>query len=101
MNEFDLTIIVPIYKVESYIQRCLESVIAQEKDGLRIECLLIDDCSPDKNMEVVQTVLDGYHGTISFTVLRHEHNRGLSAHVIQASRPPKAIMYSFLIRMTG
>jgi glycosyltransferase involved in cell wall biosynthesis len=79
MNEFDLTIIVPIYNVESYIQRCLESVIAQESDGLRIECLLIDDCSPDKSMEVVQTVLDGYHGTISFTVLHHEHNRGLSA----------------------
>ena len=79
MNEFDLTIIVPIYKVESYIQRCLESVIAQEKDGLRIECLLIDDCSPDKSMEVAQTVLDGYHGNISFMVLRHEHNRGLSA----------------------
>lgn len=79
MNDFDLTIIVPIYKVESYIQRCLESVIAQESDGLRIECLLIDDCSPDKSMEVVQTVLDGYHGTISFTVLHHEHNRGLSA----------------------
>ena len=79
MNEFDLTIIVPIYKVESYIQRCLESVIAQEKDELRIECLLIDDCSPDKSMEVAQTVLDGYHGNISFMVLRHEHNRGLSA----------------------
>ncbi len=79
MTEFDLSIIVPIYKVESYIRRCLESVIAQETDSLRIECILVDDSSPDNSMKIAQQVLDDYHGNISFMVLRHEHNRGLSA----------------------
>lgn len=79
MTEFDLSIIVPIYKVESYIRRCLESVIAQETDSLRMECILVDDSSPDDSMKIAQQVLDDYHGNITFKVLRHERNRGLSA----------------------
>jgi len=79
MTEFDLSIIVPIYKVESYIRRCLESVIAQETDSLRMECILVDDSSPDNSMKIAQQVLDDYHGNITFKVLHHERNRGLSA----------------------
>lgn len=79
MTEFDITIIVPIYKVESYIRRCLESVIAQETDSLRMECILVDDSSPDNSMKIARQVLDDYHGNITFKVLHHERNRGLSA----------------------
>jgi len=79
MTEFDITIIVPIYNVELYIQRCLESVIVQEVDNLRMECILVDDSSPDNSMKIAQQVLDDYHGNITFKVLHHERNRGLSA----------------------
>ena len=40
-----ISIIVPVYKVEKYLNRCLESIIAQTFTDW--ECILIDDGSPD------------------------------------------------------
>lgn len=75
-----VSVIIPVYKVEQYIQRCLESVIAQECDDFSIECILIDDCSPDHSMDIVEKQIESYHGTgISFVILRHNVNKGLSA----------------------
>lgn len=75
---FDITVIIPVYKVEKYIGRCLDSVIRQTYTK-PFECILVDDCSPDESINIVRRMIDGYHGTISFQVLRHEHNSGLSA----------------------
>ena len=73
-----ISIVIPVYKVENYIERCINSVIAQDYQG-GLECLLIDDCSPDNSMAIVSKVIDNYVGPISFRVFRHEKNRGLSA----------------------
>jgi glycosyltransferase involved in cell wall biosynthesis len=40
-----VSIIVPVYNVEKYLSRCLDSIIAQTFTDF--ECILIDDCSPD------------------------------------------------------
>ncbi len=74
-----ISIIIPIYNVEAYIRRCLESVITQEFTGAIIECILIDDCTPDGSMTIVEEMVTNYDGPISFALLRHEENRGLSA----------------------
>lgn len=75
-----VSVIIPVYKVEQYIQRCLESVIVQECDDFSIECILIDDCSPDHSMDIVEKQIEAYDGTgISFVILRHDVNKGLSA----------------------
>ncbi|MBO7045828.1 MAG: glycosyltransferase family 2 protein [Prevotella sp.] len=75
-----ISVIIPVYKVEKYVRRCIESVIAQEYADFRIECLIIDDCSPDSSMSIVQDVINSYKGTcISFQVIHHEKNMGLSA----------------------
>lgn len=75
----DVSIIVPVYDVEKYIRRCLESVISQECDSIQIECVIVDDCSPDESMDIVEQMLINYHGGITFRIERHECNRGLSA----------------------
>ena len=41
-----ISVIIPVYKVEKYINQCIESVIDQTYDNLEI--ILIDDGSPDK-----------------------------------------------------
>ena len=41
-----VSVVVPVYKVESYIERCIESVIHQTYSNLEI--LLVDDGSPDR-----------------------------------------------------
>ena len=75
-----ISVIIPVYNVEKYIRRCLESVIDQECDGFNIECLIVDDCSPDGSMMIVNDIIKNYQGTvITFKIIRHDVNKGLSA----------------------
>lgn len=73
-----ITIVIPVYNVELYIQRCLESVISQENIDYSIECVIIDDCTPDNSMIIVYDIINNYKGTIIFSIVRHEQNKGLS-----------------------
>ena len=68
-----VTVIVPVYKVEPYLTRCLDSLCRQSlKD---IEILLIDDASPDG----CGVICDAYAAKDPrFTVIHNEKNQGLS-----------------------
>lgn len=46
----EISIVVPIYKVENYLQRCIDSVFAQDFSDW--EMILVDDGSPDKCPEI-------------------------------------------------
>ena len=72
-----VSIIIPVYNVCRYIARCLQSV--SEQQYFNIECLIIDDCGNDNSIEIANNFINSYHGPISFTVLHHKHNKGLSA----------------------
>lgn len=74
-----ISIVVPVYNVEQYVRRCVESIMTQDTADATLECIIIDDCSPDKSMSIVQTLVSDYHGKIRFVILKHEVNRGLSA----------------------
>jgi glycosyltransferase involved in cell wall biosynthesis len=43
-------IIVPVYNVEKYLEKCLESIVSQT--FMEFECILVDDCSPDNSLEI-------------------------------------------------
>lgn len=63
MNEGDLympkvSVIVPVYEVEQYIERCARSLFEQTLDD--IEYLFIDDCTPDKSIEILERVVEEY-----------------------------------------
>lgn len=53
-----VSIIIPVYGVEKYMERCARSLFGQSLDD--IEFLFIDDCTPDKSMDVLRQVLDDY-----------------------------------------
>lgn len=72
-----VSIIIPVYKVSDYVERCLNSVIAQTYTD--IECIIVDDCTPDDSIEKCERLIAKYNGPIEFKILHHEHNRGLSA----------------------
>ena len=40
----NLSIIIPVYNVEAYIEECLASVVAQSDAKANIECIIVDDC---------------------------------------------------------
>ncbi len=72
-----VSIVIPVYNVEAYIGECVASVMAQTYHG--IECILVDDCSPDNSMKIAREMIAAYAGPVEFRLLRHERNRGLSA----------------------
>ena len=75
----EISIIIPIYNVEKYVAECLNSVISQTYDHSKIECIIVDDCTPDKSMDVVNKIIGEYKGEIIFITRRHKENKGLSA----------------------
>lgn len=74
-----ISIIIPVYKVEQHIRRCLESVFTQETKDANVECILVDDCSPDHSIEIAREMANGYSGNIRFRFLKHKMNSGVSA----------------------
>ena len=45
MSNFLISVIVPVYKVEETLDRCVESIVGQTYKNLEI--ILVDDGSPD------------------------------------------------------
>lgn len=48
-----LSIIIPVYKVEEYVQKCLESIVAQDIPTDDYEIIVINDGSPDNSKEII------------------------------------------------
>lgn len=67
-----VSVIVPIYKVEKYIHRCVDSIINQTYSNLEI--ILVDDGSPDS----CGAICDEYARTDNRIVVVHKANGGLS-----------------------
>lgn len=53
-----VSVIIPVYMVEKYIERCARTLFEQTLDD--IEYLFIDDCTPDKSMDILKQVLNEY-----------------------------------------
>lgn len=76
-EQMKISIVIPIYNVESHIERCLQSVLNQTYQN--IEIILIDDAGTDNSMEVVNKTLTSHRPLQNLKILKHETNRGLSA----------------------
>ena len=73
MFQTKITIIVPVYNVEAYLMRCIESILCQTYPYLQI--LLIDDGSTDRSGEIC----DRYAVQDGRIEVFHTENRGLVA----------------------
>lgn len=73
-----VSIIVPVYNVEKYIIRCIDSILKQTYR--HIEVILIDDCGKDNSIDVARDyVANNPQQDISFSIVSHEENKGPSA----------------------
>lgn len=73
-----VSICVPIYNVENYIDSCATSLLEQSYG--EIEYVFVNDCSPDQSIEVLRKVLEGYPEKKNFVkIISHEKNLGLAA----------------------
>lgn len=71
-----VTIGIPVFRVENYIKRTMESVLSQSYPD--IEFLVIDDGSDDKSLEILTTIRQTHPRGKDIRILSHEHNQGVS-----------------------
>ena len=67
-----ISVILPIFKCEDYLNECLQSVRSQTFENIEIIC--VDDCTPDNSVNIVE------HHALSderIRIIRHERNLGL------------------------
>ena len=72
MSQPLLSVIVPCYNVEKYVEQCIRSIMGQSYQNIEIIC--VDDASPDKCFDII-TELSEEDSRIK--ILRHEKNEGL------------------------
>lgn len=76
MNLCKVSVIVPIYNVEKYIERCVRSLMEQTIQE-SIEFVFVNDCSSDASMDVLQRVIADYpERKKNIKILYNEKNSG-------------------------
>ena len=70
-----VSFVVAVYGVEVYMEQCVRSLYGQTLED--IEIVLVDDCTPDRSMEIALRTLEEYpHRKEQVKVVRHEKNCG-------------------------
>lgn len=75
IKQMKLSVVIPVYNVEQWIGRCLESVYDQNLNEKDFEVIVVDDGTKDNSIKIVE----------DFAVLKtnikiiHQENQGLSA----------------------
>lgn len=70
-----LSIIIPLYNKEEYIERCLKSLLNQDIVSNQYEIIIVDDGSTDTSAEIAQNYADNHFNIYCF----RQKNRGVSA----------------------
>lgn len=77
MESPKVTVIVPVYNVAAYIEKCAVSLFEQTLDSLEI--LFVDDCGPDNSVEIIKETLKKYPARSLLTqIIRLPSNGGLT-----------------------
>lgn len=61
-NNFEISIIIPVYNVEKYIKKCLDSVLNQSNS--KIQIIIINDGSTDNSHEIIEKYLEKHKNII-------------------------------------
>ncbi len=71
-----VSILVPIYGVEKYIERCAVSLFEQTYQD--VEYIFVNDCTKDNSIAILKSVLDRYPARKSqVRIIEHDQNKGL------------------------
>ena len=72
-----VSILVPIFNVSSFIERCAVSLFEQTFED--IEYIFVNDCTPDNSIEVLNNVIQRYpNRQAQIRIINHENNKGLA-----------------------
>lgn len=69
-----ISVIVPVYGVEKFVEHCAVSLMEQTLDG--VEFIFVDDCTPDNSIDIIRDVISRYPDRDA-RIVSHSENRGL------------------------
>ena len=95
MSDVKISIIMPVYKVEEYVGKAIESILSQTFTDY--EFLIVDDGTPDRSGEIC----DAYAAKDSRIQVIHKENGGAPSARNTAIDMAKGNMCIFLIPMIG
>ncbi|MBO5306673.1 MAG: glycosyltransferase family 2 protein [Lentisphaeria bacterium] len=79
LQETFVSVCIPVYGVEKYIERCARSLFEQTMKE-DIEFIFVNDCTKDKSIEILERVLSEYpHRKAQTKIIHHKENQGLVA----------------------
>ncbi|AET93700.1 MULTISPECIES: glycosyltransferase family 2 protein [Caballeronia] len=70
-----ISVLVPVYKVEPYIEECLDSLLSQTSTDFEI--IAVDDSSPDRSGEITLRILE-QQSRIRWQFIKNPENKGLA-----------------------
>lgn len=83
-----VSVIVPCYRHEKYIESCLKSIMAQTYQN--IELIVCDDCSPDHSYEIICSMQDELKKRFSrVEIIRNDTNQGVTKNLNKMIRIAK------------
>ena len=77
MNNLLVSIIVPVYNVENFIEKCATTLFEQDYEN--IEYVFVNDCTPDGSIRVLKEIIEKYpNRKNSIKIINKEKNEGLT-----------------------
>lgn len=77
MKNSKVSVVIPIYKAEKFIEKCCRSLFEQTLDD--IEYIFIDDCTPDRSIDIINQTLNNYPNRIQqVNIIKHHTNKGVA-----------------------
>lgn len=71
--DVEVSVIVPVYNVEKYLSKCLDSILNQTFKNFEIIC--VNDCSPDRSWDILTEYANKYPNIVK--ILKNDKNMGL------------------------
>ena len=72
MKEINVSVIIPVYNVEDYIEECIKSLLRQSLK--EIEFIFVDDGSNDNSVNIIKKQYNNSNGKVNFINIKREIN---------------------------
>ena len=73
-HNYKVSVGMPVWGVEKYIKRCIESILNQDFDDY--EVIVVDDCSPDNSINIVEDIKASHPKGNCIRIIRQPQNMG-------------------------
>jgi len=89
-KQIKISVIIPVFNQEKYIGRCLRSILSQSFDESFYEVIVVDDCSNDYSIKILEAFSD------KIKIIKHKQNLGLPSALNSGIKNAKG---QFIVRL--